>query len=150
VSETRQALSGCLMAIIAAVVIVVIGGGIIIGGWQAGWWFSVRNAQRQGQLQNIQARNIRDGYSSQQTLREQVTSQIATVDTISTQIAATKDPGLISALRAQRAAIAATVCQDAAGVAGGPLPAQQAQWAASNCQAGTLRPGSPYYQAGTP
>jgi len=118
-------------------------GAFVLLMWQAGWWFAGQDAGRQAHL-------IRNGYSNQQTLREQITSQIANVDTIRTQIAATNDAGLISALKAQRAAIAATVCQDASEVTGDPLPAQQAQWATTNCQAGVVRPGSPYYQAGTP
>jgi len=138
---------GWLFGIIGGLVLI---GGLIIGGWQAGWWFSVHNAQRQGQINNIEAHNIRNGYSSQQSLREQITTQIGNVDTITTQIAASHDKSLISALTAQRAAIAATVCQDASEVTGDPLPAQEAQWATANCQAGNVRPGSAYYQAGTP
>lgn len=116
---------------------------LIVGGWRAGWWLAGQNATRQAHL-------IRNGYSNQQTLREQITAQIANTDTLTSQIAGTKDANLIAALKAQRAAVAAMVCQDAAEVTGDPLPAGQAQWASANCQAGTVRPGSPYYQAGTP
>ena len=116
---------------------------LILVGWQAGWWFAGQNATREAHL-------IRNGYSSQQSLREQITQQIANVDTLTTQIAATKDSNLTSALKAQRAAVAGIACQDAAGVTGDPLPAQQAQWVTVNCAAGAVRPGSPYYQAGTP
>lgn len=116
---------------------------LIVGGWQAGWWFTNQNINRE-------AHAIRNGYSNQQTLREQITAQIANVDTLTTQIAATKDANLTSALKAQRMAVAGIACQDAAGVTGDPLPAQQAQWVTVNCAAGAVRPGSPYYQAGTP
>ena len=137
---------GAFCAVAAGVILL---GALIIGGWQAGWWFTVQNAQRQGRLNNIEAHNIRDGYSNQTSLREQITAQIGNVDTATTQIAATKDQSLISALTAQRAAFAATVCQDVSEVSGDPLPAQQAEWAAANCQAGNVRPGSTFYQAGT-
>ncbi len=116
---------------------------LILTGWQAGWWFSGQNATREAHL-------IRNGYSNQQTLREQITAQIANADTLTTQIAATHDRNLIAALTAQRASIAGIACQDAAGVTGDPLPAQQAQWVTANCAAGAVRPGSRYYQAGTP
>jgi hypothetical protein len=116
---------------------------LILGGWQAGWWFSNQNAGRE-------AHQIRNGYSNQQSLREQLTTQIANVDTVTTQIAASKDPNLVSALKAQRAGIAGIACQDASGVTGDPLPPQQAAWVTSNCLAGVVRPGSAYYQAGTP
>lgn len=117
--------------------------GLILGGWQAGWWFTNQNINRQ-------AHAIRNGYSNQQTLREQITTQIGNVDTLTSQIAATHDGNLIAALKAQRAAVAAIVCQDASEVTGDPLPTSQAQWVSSNCQAGNVRPGSTYYQAGTP
>ncbi len=116
---------------------------LILTGWQAGWWFAGQNATREAHL-------IRNGYSNQQTLREQITQQIANIDTLTTQIAATHDRNLISALTAQRAAVAGIACQDAAGVTGDPLPAQQAQWVTVNCAAGAVRPGSRFYQAGTP
>jgi len=116
---------------------------LILGGWAAGWWFTNQNIGRE-------AHAIRNGYSNQQTLREQITQQIANVDTLTTQIAATHDRNLIAALTAQRASIAGIACQDAAGVTGDPLPAQQAQWVTANCAAGVIRPGSRYYQAGTP
>ncbi len=116
---------------------------LILGGWAAGWWFTNQNIGRE-------AHAIRNGYSNQQTLREQITQQIANVDTLTTQIAATHDRNLIAALTAQRASIAGIACKDAAGVTGDPLPAQQAQWVTANCAAGVIRPGSRYYQAGTP
>jgi len=116
---------------------------LILGGWAAGWWFTNQNIGRE-------AHAIRNGYSNQQTLREQITAQIANVDTLTTQIAASKDRNLIAALKAQRASIAGIACQDAAGVTGDPLPAQQAQWVTANCAAGVVRPGSRFYQAGTP
>ncbi len=117
--------------------------GLILGGWRAGWWFTTQNTARE-------AHNIRNGYSNQQSLRDQITAKLADVSTITVQIASTKDAGIISALRAQRAAVAGIVCQDASEVTGDPLPAGQQAWAAGNCQAGSLRPGTPYYQAGTP
>jgi len=116
---------------------------LIFIGWQAGWWFTNQNINRE-------AHAIRNGYSNQQTLREQITTQIANTDTLTSQIAGTKDSNLISALKAQRASIAGIACQDAAGVTGDPLPAQQAQWVTVNWAAGVVRPGSRYYQAGTP
>jgi uncharacterized protein HemX len=116
---------------------------LILGGWRAGWWFSNQNAGRE-------AHQIRNGYSNQQSLREQITQQIGNVQAVTTQIAASTDPGLVTALKAQRMAIAAIVCQDVSEVTGDPLPAQQATWAAANCQAGNVAPGSSSYQIGTP
>ncbi len=123
--------------------VILLTGALILGGWQAGWWFTSQNINRE-------AHAIRNGYSNQQTLRDQITAKIGDVDTISTQIAATKDLNLAAALKAQRAAVAGIVCGDAAQVTGDPLQPQQAAWVRLNCLAGNLRPGSAYYQAGTP
>lgn len=123
---------------------IVLIGALIVGGWQAGWWFTAQNATRQAEL-------TQNGYSNQMTLRQQITTQLAIVETITTQIAAAgNDTSLTTALLAQRTGIAGIVCADAAQISGSPLPAQQGQWAAANCQDGTLSPGSDLYQAGQP
>lgn len=115
---------------------------LIVGGWQANWWFASHNATRQAQL-------TQNGYSNQTTLREQITSQLAQVETITVQIARAKgDPSLITALDPQRMAIAGIVCQDAAQISGTPLPAQQQQWVTANCVAGSVSPQSALYQQG--
>jgi hypothetical protein len=117
---------------------------LIVGCWQAGWWFQSHDATRQ-------AENTQNGYSNQTTLRAQITSQLATVDSLTTQIAeAAGDQSLITALKPQRMAVAGIVCGDAAQISGTPLPAQQAQWVSANCSDGTVSPGSTYYQAGQP
>jgi hypothetical protein len=116
---------------------------LILGGWQAGWWFSNQNATRTNQ-------QIQNGVSNQSTLRGQITSKIADVDAITVQIADPANSPMKSALRAQRMAIAGLACSDATQITGVPLRSQQAQWVTRNCQAGAVRPGSPYYEAGTP
>lgn len=113
-------------------------GALILGGWQAGWWFSNQNATRE-------AHQIRNGYSNQQTLREQITQQIGNVDAETVQITqAAGDPAEVSALKAQRIATVNITCQDAAEVTGDPLPSAQGSWATRNCLAGVIRPGSQY------
>ena len=122
----------------------VLAAGLILGGWAAGWWFTAQNATRQAEL-------TQNGYANQTTLRQQVTSQLAQVDTITTQIAeAGSDASLVTALKAQRMSIAGIACSDAAQISGTPLPAQQAQWVSTNCADGTVSPQSTYYQAGQP
>lgn len=116
--------------------------GLILGGWQAGWWFTNENAQRQAHM-------IRNGFSNQQTLREQITQQIANVDTETVSIAqAQGNPAEVSALDAQRIATVNIACQQADEVTGDPLPADQQSWIAQNCLAGVIRPGSPYDTTG--
>jgi hypothetical protein len=111
---------------------------LIVGGWRAGWWFAGQNANRQAHI-------IRQGYSNQQTLREQITAQIANVDTITVQIAqAAGNASEVAALKSQRIAVVNIVCGDAVQVTGDPLAASQRTWIKTNCQAGVIRPGSPY------
>lgn len=110
--------------------------------WQQGWWFASQNASREAHV-------IRNGFSNQQTLREQITQQIANVDSETVSIAqAAGDPGEVAALKAQRIAVVNIACQDGAEVTGDPLPAQQQAWMNANCLAGVIRPGSRYDTTG--
>jgi hypothetical protein len=122
----------------------VLVGGLIWAGDAFGWWLSAQDATHQAQ-------NTQNGYSNQTTLRAQVTTQLATVYSLTTQIAEAKgDQSLLTALEPQRMSVAGIVCADAAQVTGTPLPVQQAQWVTANCSGGTVSPNSPLYQAGQP
>lgn len=102
------------------------------------WWWENANA-------NQQAHIIRNGYSSQQSLREQITTQIGNVDDESVSIAqASGNAAEVSALQSQRVATVNIACQDASEVTGDPLPIEQGQWVSANCLAGVIRPGSKY------
>jgi pyruvate dehydrogenase complex dehydrogenase (E1) component len=130
--------------LVAGLAVLTIGIILTVVGWRVGWWFTAQNATRQYQV-------IQNGDSNQSTLRAQITSQVANVAMITTQIAAAgNDPAEVSALKAQRAAVAGIACSDAAQITGVPLPAGQAQWVSVNCSDGTVSPGSPLYQAGAP
>lgn len=112
--------------------------GIVIGGWQLNWWLKSANANRTAHV-------IRQGYSNQQTLREQITVNIGTVLSVSTQIAESSgDPQVQGTLRAQRTAILAIVCQDADEVTGDQLPLDQQTFVQANCLAGVVNPSSSY------
>jgi hypothetical protein len=117
--------------------------GIVLGGWKAGWWFANQNA-------NNQAHVTQNGYSNQTTLHQQVTSNIATVRSLTSQIdSAAKDSQQAADLKAQRMAVAGTACEDASEVSSAdPLPASQQQWASANCSDGVVSPSSSLYQAG--
>ena len=129
-------------AVVVSVAVLLLGGLITLVCWQAGWWFASHDATRQAEV-------TQNGYSNQTTLRAQVTTNLATVYSLTTQIAEAKgDPSLTAALEPQRMSIAGTVCADAEQVTGTPLPAQQAQWVAANCSAGTVSPTSPLYTTG--
>lgn len=104
-------------------------GALIFGGWEAGWWFTAQNANRDAHVN-------RSGYSNQQTLRDQITAKLGDVTTIDTQIK--QNPGDVQ-LTAQRHAIATIVCQDAEQVTGDPLPADQQNWVSTNCELGNAK-----------
>lgn len=124
------------------IAVLAVAGGVILAGWAAGWWFTGQNATRQAEV-------TQNGYSNQTTLRQQITSQLATVTSITTQIAeAGGGQSTAAPLKAQRMAVASIVCSDAAEITGTPLPADQAQWTAANCSDGSVSPQSPIYQAG--
>jgi hypothetical protein len=130
-------------ALVAGLAIIVLAAILTLVGWRIGWWFTAQNATRQAQV-------TQNGYSNQTTLRQQVTSKLADVAAITSQIAAAKDPAEVSALKDQRAAIAGIACSDAAQITGTPLPAQQAQWVSANCSDGSVSPGSPLFVTGAP
>ena len=128
---------------VVSLAVVAIGLVVTLVCWRAGWWFAAQNATRQAQV-------TQNGYSNQTTLRAQVTSKLADVATITTQIATTKDAGEVSALKDQRAAIAGIACSDAAQITGAPLPPDQAQWVSANCSDGSVSPSSTLYVTGAP
>jgi hypothetical protein len=128
----------------ALIVIAVLCGALTLAGHAFGWWLSAQDATHQAQ-------NTQNGYANQTTLRQQVTSQLAQSEQVSTQIAGNgTDAALITQLKVQRAAIDGQVCSDAAEITGTPLPAQQAAWVTVNCLNGTLSPKSPEYVTGAP
>jgi hypothetical protein len=110
--------------------------GITIGGWAAGWWFTGQNTNREAHM-------IRNGYSNQQTLREQVTAQISNIFTLNTEIIMS-DKSQTAALTAQRLAVAGILCQQASEITGDPLPANQQHFLAANCADGVVKPGAKF------
>lgn len=118
--------------LVAAILAVAL---IVLGGWQIGWWFAGQNVNRESHL-------IRNSYSNQQTLRDEITANVQNVFAINAQIA--EDPSAAPALKAQRVAVVNIICGDAVQVVGDPLAPSQASFINANCEAGSVRPGSPY------
>jgi hypothetical protein len=127
-------------ALFAGLAIILVGTILTVVGWRIGWWFTAQNTTRS-------AENIQNGYSNQATLRMQVTSKLGDVTSVTVQLASAP-AGQVPALKAQRAAIAAIACGDAAQITGTPLPADQASWVTANCLAGSLSPSSSLYVTG--
>ena len=110
-------------------------GAVIVGLWQVGWIFSNANVNRQTQ-------QIQNSDSSQRSLVSDLTSQIANVEGITSQMAAASGQQLAD-LRAQRLGVARIACQDAAQLSGSDVLGDGVpQWIKSNCLAGTVSPGS--------
>lgn len=130
-SKNTTNASGVAKAVGAGVLGLAVFGGVIFGGWEAGWWFTNQNANREGHV-------IRNSYSNQQTLRDQITKGLGDVTDMDRQIAgATGDNK--TALTAQRRAIANQVCQEAEQVTGDPLPSDQTDWVSQNCVMGSAK-----------
>lgn len=126
-------------AVAASVAGLVILGVIVFGGWKLGWWFRNENANQESHV-------IRNGYSNQQTLRDEISKNIGQVLAVTTQISMLRpdEQDSAAALQAQRKQIVIITCQKAAQVTGDPLPADQAQFVTANCTAGAIKPGSEY------
>lgn len=110
-------------------------GGVVLGGWEAGWWFTNQNANRQAHV-------IRNGYSNQQTLRDEITRKLGDVTTLDSQVAAARqnsDANEVAVLTAQRRVVASIVCHDAEQVVGDSLPQDQLEWASQNCVMGSAK-----------
>ena len=106
-------------------------GGVILGGWQAGWWFTNQNVNREAHV-------IRNSYSNQQTLRDQITKGIGDVTDMDRQITQASGDNK-TALTAQRRAIANQVCSEAEQVTGDELPSDQQDWVGTNCVMGSAK-----------
>lgn len=122
-NDTTKKVAGTVVGLVVA-------GGVILGGWEAGWWFTQQNVNRQGHV-------IRNSYGNQQTLRDQITTKLGDVTSLDSQIAA--GPSDVAQLKAQRQAVASIVCNDAEQVSGDPLPTDQAQWVSQNCEMGSAK-----------
>jgi hypothetical protein len=123
----RAALAGLLAVVLLAAV--------VLGGWQVGWWFKSQNINREAKI-------TRHSFGYQQTYREQVTRGIGDVLAISSQIASAPDSQVVS-LKAQRAAILAQTCSQAAQIVGDYTPDQEA-FISTNCTAGVPNPDSEF------
>lgn len=115
----------------AFIVAAVILAAVILGGWQAGWWFTQKNAERDAHVR-------RSTYGYQQTLRDNILKGIGDVADMDRQIAQAKGDD-VTTLTAQRKAIANQVCNEAEQVTGDPLPSDQQSWVQSNCVMGSAK-----------
>ena len=102
----------------ATVLAALVVAGIVLGGWQAGWWFTNQNVNRRAHM-------YRHSYEAQQTLRDQITKNLADWQEI-------KVPS-------QQLAVADMICANAAKISGDPLPSDQADWVATHCELGSAR-----------
>lgn len=131
VQEGRERVKDYVKATFGVIAGLAVLGGVILGGWQAGWWFTNQNANREGHV-------IRNSYSNQQTLRDQITKGIGDVTDMDRQITQAKGDNA-TALTAQRRAIANQVCGEAEQITGDPLGADQSDWVSQNCVMGSAK-----------
>lgn len=108
---------------------------LILGGWQAGWWFSNQDVNRQtAQIQNSD--------SNQRALVADLLSQISNVENATVQMDGASGQQRAD-LHAQRLGFARLACADAAQISSATvLRAGAPAWIKANCLAGTVSPGS--------
>lgn len=121
---------------VTAVAGVVVLGAVTLGLWQAGWWFSNHNVNRQ-------TRQIQNSDSNQRALVSDLTNKIGDVAKITVQMDSAAGQQLAD-LHAQRLGEANEACNDAmqlspSDVLGDNVP----QWIRTNCTAGNVSPSSP-------
>jgi len=124
-------MNGTVKTVAGTVAGLALAGGVILGGWEAGWWFTTQNANRDAHVR-------RSTYAYQQTLRDQITKGIGDVTDMDRQVTQAKGDNA-TALTAQRRAIADQVCNEAEQVTGDPLAADQASWVSQNCVMGSAK-----------
>ena len=132
-SETRDAIGGCLGAVIVAVVVVVLAGVVTFVGWHANWWFTSQNIARTNHA-------IQAGYANQTGLLsdfDNTYSQVVGMGPQITQAPAAARQGLID----QRLALAGKACADAAQITI-PLGAGNRAWVNANCSGSSVSAGS--------
>jgi len=128
VSETRDAIGGCLGAVIVAVVVVALAGVVTFVGWQVGWWFNAQDIARTNHA-------IQAGYANQSALAQEVGAEFT--DITSAQADAQQAPANAAADKAQILSTAAQIC--------GQIPQLTIHydptwktWDRENCTNGTL------------
>lgn len=114
-----------ILGVLGGVLVLV---AVSIGGWYLHWHLAQANANRQSHLNRSQ-------FGYQQTLREQITNNIATISGIDVQVTEA-DANTAAALKAQEAAITQMICQEATQVSGDPLPLNQSQFVQTHCPGG--------------
>ena len=122
--------------LVTGIILAVAAAGVLLGMWQAGWWFSNANVNRQTQ-------QIQNSDSNQRALVSDITEKIGDVETATEQMAGATGQQLAD-LHAQRLGFARLACNDAAQISpsdvlGDGVP----QWIRTNCTAGTISPSSP-------
>jgi hypothetical protein len=135
----REDAEGTAIALIAGAI--VVGLIVVIGivGWVAGWWFKEQNTTREDKLYD-------KSYGRQEALKDQIVSNIGTVNDISADVAdPSSTPAQVGQFTAQRKSIVITICRDASKLNDtNPMPDDVTSWVHKNCMAGTINPQSEY------
>lgn len=118
-------------------------GGLVVVGWQAGWWFSNQNNNRNYQ-------QTQNGDSNQEALRQQMGSNFTLLAQDDVAIAkAQGNPGLTGQYKVEAAATAAQLCDEGTRVNSAvPLDPHIAAWLRLNCSMGVVAPASKYFIPG--
>ena len=111
---------------------------VILGGWQAGWWFTAQNANREATVQQ-------QGTGNQSAMRSEIPQKIADVQRYTLQIDNPAYKNMANDIKQSRSYAAQLVCGDAAQLNDVKelAPADQS-WVSNNCVGGELSATSIY------
>jgi cytochrome bd-type quinol oxidase subunit 1 len=112
--------------------------GVVVGGWQAGWWFTAQNANREATVQQ-------QGVGNQSAMRSEIPQKIADVQRYTLQIDNPAYAAMKLDIEQSRSYAAQLVCGDAAQLNDVTelAPADQS-WVTTNCVGGELSATSKY------
>jgi hypothetical protein len=117
---------------------------IVFIGWQVGWWFTIQNAKRQGQLNTLTTKQIVHSQAYQANLQSEVQAEFQQVLTITAQQIPYANGTEVGALKAQRYEEVNSLCANAVQADPGTLSADQQSFVNANCMEGTVNPASIY------
>ena len=117
---------------------------IVVGGWQAGWWFTSQNVNREAHV-------FQQGYANQSAMRDEINRKLADVNQYTVQIRNPAYKAEKVSIEQSRSYAAMLVCGDAAQLnPGTQLPPDETQFIATNCLDGSLSPNSSLNVVTTP
>lgn len=142
--NTKEGVAFGLSALALTLIAVGLIFAIVFVGWAAGGWFKVQDQKRQVTLLKIQNQQFQASPGTQQGLREDISTKVGNVATLTAQISA-MGPSERPVWVADRLQETQQICADAAGLTTGTaLVPTEFDFIKIHCNAGAAVPTAPY------